>query len=116
MRGLFILLFFHTLGEIGNLYLGVPLPGPIIGLFLLLITLFVVKTVPDDVHTTGNMLISNLGMLLVPAATGFCYYLVEIQGQILPIAAAASLGTVLAIAFTSLLMNSLLSARKKNCD
>ncbi len=116
MRGLFILLFFQTLGEIGSRFLGLPLPGPVIGMLLFLVALCIWKTVPDDVHNSSNALISNLGMLLVPAATGFGYYIVTIGEQIIPIVVASSVGTVLAIVFTAMLMNKLLKDEEKDCD
>ncbi len=108
MRGLFILLLFQTLGEVGSRVLGLPLPGSVIGMFLLLGTLMIIGHAPEDIDKCSQTLIQNLGLLLIPAATGFGYYLIEVQGQILPIAVAASLGTVLTILFTALLMNKLI--------
>lgn len=108
MRGLFILLFFQVLGEAGNQLLGLPLPGAILGMLFLFAALCVTKAVPEDLQTSCDSLIANLGLLLIPAATGFGYYLIKVQNQILPIAIAASLGTALAIVFTGLLMNALI--------
>ncbi|WP_281648406.1 CidA/LrgA family protein [Parendozoicomonas sp. Alg238-R29] len=116
MRGLFILLFFQVLGEAGSSLLGLPLPGPVLGMLLLFGTLCVVKIVPDDLQSYADTLIASLGMLLIPAATGFGYYLVKIQGQILPIAVAASVGTVIAIVFTGLLMNKLIREEREGHD
>ena len=116
MRGLFILLFFQTLGEIGSRFLGLPLPGPVLGMLLLLVALCLWKSVPEDVQNSSNTLIANLGLLLVPAATGFGYYLVTIREQIIPIAVASSVGTAFAIVFTALLMNRLLRDEEKDCD
>ena len=112
MRGLFILLFFQVLGEAGNQLLGLPLPGTILGMLLLFGALCVAKTVPDDLQASTDSLISHLGLLLIPAATGFGYYLIKVQDQILPIAIAASVGTALAIAFTGILMNALVKEEK----
>ena len=108
MRGLFILLLYQSLGEIGNRLLGLPLPGPVLGMLLLFVSLCVIKTVPADLDKGSQVIIGNMAMLLIPAATGFAYYLIEIQHQVLPIAVAITLGTLLAIIFTALLMNSLI--------
>ncbi|MCL6271174.1 CidA/LrgA family protein [Sansalvadorimonas sp. 2012CJ34-2] len=114
MRGLFILFLFQTLGEFGNRLLGLPLPGPVLGMLLLFLALCLIKSVPDDLDKSSQVIVGNMAMLLVPVATGFAYYLVKIQQQILPIALAATLGTVIAIVFTSLLMNSLIKKESED--
>ena len=114
MRGLFVLLLFQALGECGNRLLALPLPGPVLGMMLLLITLCLLRTVPDDLDKSSQIVVGNMAMLLVPAATGFAYYLVKIQHQIIPIAVAASLGTFIAIIFTALLMNSMVKKESGN--
>ena len=104
MRGLFILLLFQLIGEFGNRVLFIPLPGPVLGMLLLLAALVTFKSAPWALVRDSKVLIRNMGMLFVPAATGFAYYLFRDTGQILPILLVATLGTLLAIIFTALLM------------
>ncbi len=112
MRGLFILFLFQALGEAGNRWLHIPLPGAVLGMLLLFFGLCIARHTPDSLETTSKNLIASLGMLLIPAATGFGYYLVHIKDQILPLAAAIVIGTTLAIIFTAFVMSRLLAEEK----
>ena len=56
-------------------FCGLPIPGPVIGLLLLLIWLIADGRAPTDLGRVADGFISYLPLLFVPAAVGFVQYL-----------------------------------------
>lgn len=91
-----ILLIFQLLGEVLARALHLPLPGPVIGMALLFITLCAVPRLAA-ITATARLLLANLSLLFVPAGVGVVGHL-DTFGTEGPALAAAILGsTVLAI-------------------
>ena len=70
IRGLIILLGFQSAGEIVSRLFALPIPGPVIGLVLLLTFLIQRGKVDAPIDTVASTLIKHLGLLFVPAAVG----------------------------------------------
>lgn len=80
IRGLAVLLVCQLLGEAAVRAAGLPLPGPVLGLVLLLAVFAVVRAraaaggpaaaTLDDTEATGDRILSVLGLLFVPAGVG----------------------------------------------
>ena len=70
IRGLIILLGFQGAGEIFTRLFSLPIPGPVIGLVLLLIFLIRRGKVDAPIDTVASVLTKHLGLLFVPAAVG----------------------------------------------
>ncbi|MEQ1516792.1 MAG: CidA/LrgA family protein [Usitatibacteraceae bacterium] len=70
IRGLIILLSFQGAGEIITRLFSLPVPGPVIGLVLLLIFLIRRGKVDAPIDTVASTLTKHLGLLFVPAAVG----------------------------------------------
>ena len=70
IRGLIILLGFQGAGEIFTRLFVLPIPGPVIGLVLLLIFLIRRGKVDAPIDTVAAALTKHLGLLFVPAAVG----------------------------------------------
>lgn len=78
LRGLTWLVLFQLLGTaLNHLFLSV-LPGPIIGLVLLLLYLMVRGQVSEPLSLAANSLLRYLPLLLVPPAVGVMVYAAEI--------------------------------------
>ena len=65
-----VLLFFQFLGEVCVKGLGLPLPGPLIGMLLLFVALLVHGRVPEGLRQLAQSLIGNLMLLFIPAVSG----------------------------------------------
>lgn len=65
----FILLF-QVLGELIGHGLGLPVPGPVLGMVLMLFSFFVKPEFINIIRPTGGVLLSNLSLLFVPAGVG----------------------------------------------
>ena len=70
IRGLIILLGFQGAGEIVSRLLSLPVPGPVIGLVLLLTFLLQRGKVDAPIDTVASAFTKHLGLLFVPAAVG----------------------------------------------
>lgn len=70
IQSLTLLLAFQSLGELLSVVWLPVIPGPVIGLCLLLGYLFFKGGVPEELKKTSVAFTSNLGLLFVPAAVG----------------------------------------------
>jgi holin-like protein len=108
LDSLLVFLVCQLAGEVGARLLGLPLPGPVIGLALLFAGLAVLRRVPKALDTGADAVLTHLSLLFVPAGVGVVLHLGLVAREWLPILAAIVLGTILAIAATALLMAALL--------
>lgn len=101
------LLVFQLAGEALAVALALPVPGPVIGLALLLGALTVRGGAPAALRDMANGLLGHLSLLFVPAGVGVMVHLDLLAAEWLPIVAALVLGTVVTIAVTALVMQRL---------
>jgi holin-like protein len=74
LRGLAWLLAMQSLGELLSRGLGLPFPGPVIGMLLLLLALRL-PMVREPVAECANFLLSHLSLLFVPVGVGVMTHL-----------------------------------------
>ena len=108
--GLVRILLFQGSGEVIARFLFPLVPGPVIGLMLLLGFLAWRGEVPEGVELVSSAFMRYLGVLLVPAAVGVVMYWPHLQRQALAIAAALIVSVLATIAVSALLAK--LLARK----
>lgn len=101
LHAILALLACQLAGEILVRIAALPLPGPVVGLLLLLIGLILRRRPPTDLERTANGLLSHLSLLFVPAGVGVIVHLERIRADWLPIAVALVGSTVLTIAVTA---------------
>ncbi|HMN93070.1 MAG TPA: CidA/LrgA family protein [Hydrogenophaga sp.] len=87
------LLVFQLLGEVLVRTLGLPVPGPVLGLALLLPLLAWRPTVLAMVRPTAQTLLQHLSLLFVPAGVGVMLHLNRIGEEALAIGVALVLST-----------------------
>jgi len=102
LAGVTRLLLFQCAGEAMSRLLGLPVPGPVIGMLLLFVVLRMRDRVPDSVGTAADGLAKHLSLLFVPAGVGVMMYFGRLAGEWLPIALALLVSTVAAIAASAL--------------
>ena len=101
--GLVRILLFQGIGEVVGRF-AVPLvPGPVIGLVLLLAYLVWRGAVPDGVELVASAFLRYLGLLFVPAAVGVVLYWPHLRQQALAITVALVVSVVATIAVSALL-------------
>jgi putative effector of murein hydrolase LrgA (UPF0299 family) len=109
-----ILLVCQTIGEGAAHLLHLPVPGPVIGLAILFVALTLRDTVPPGLVDTANGLLKHLSLLFVPAGVGVMVHLGRIGDEWLPICASLVGSTVITIAVTALVMQSLMKRHGRN--
>ena len=97
-----VLLVFQLLGEIVAQGLGLPVPGPLVGMLLLFGVLLVRGGMPDPLRDTANLVLQHLMLLFIPAVTGVMMYFDRIASEALAFLIACVLGAALTLGATAL--------------
>jgi holin-like protein len=103
LRGLAWLLAFQSIGELLSRGLSLPLPGPVLGLVLLLASLRF-KAVREPVGECARFLLSHLSLLFIPVGVGVMTHLAllsEYGGRMLVVIV---LSTWIGLAVTALVL------------
>lgn len=104
------LLGFQLIGEALARTLQLPVPGPVVGMLLLLVALVLRRgTPPAWLEPSSNALLQHLGLLFVPAGIGIIAYTSLLARGWLPILLTLVLSTVLTLAATALTLKLLLA-------
>ena len=105
------LLLYQLTGEILVHVLDLPVPGPVIGMALLFLTLVIrgysERPIPRALQQTANTLLQHLSLLFVPAGTGVMLYLQLIMDEWLPISVALIISTFGGMTVTALILRAL---------
>ena len=99
-----VLLVYQLVGEVISQSLDLPLPGPVVGMALLFLTLLVRGKLADGLRDTADGLLRHLSLLFVPAGVGVILHLHLIQSEWKAISAALIVSTIATIAVTALVM------------
>lgn len=104
LNGITLLLVYQLAGEITVRLLGLPIPGPVLGMVMLFITLLIRGRTPASVDQASSALLSHLSLLFVPAGVGMMAHFGRIADEWVPITLALLLSTVITMAATALIM------------
>jgi holin-like protein len=100
---------FQWLGESVVVLTGFALPGPLVGMLLLLVTLSFVDRLFVFLDKTGNLLIGNLSLMFIPISVGAFFLNREIYQQFPAILSLIFLSTIGVIFFMAILVKELLN-------
>lgn len=98
--GLLTLLSYQLVGEILVRAVNLPVPGPVLGMLLLFVTLLWRGGAPRDVTEVSSGLLAHLSLLFVPAGVGIVRYLPLLRAEGLTLGAVLALSTLLTLAVT----------------
>ena len=112
--GLLQILFFQGLGELVSKLLLPNLPGPVIGLILLLAWLVLRGSVNTALASVADSFSQHLGLLFVPAAVGVVMFLPELKAHALAIVVALVASVVLTIGTTVWVLKVLSKGTEQN--
>lgn len=104
ISGLVQILFFQSLGELISRFALTFLPGPVVGLMLLLVWLIIRKNINQPLAFVSDGFSRYLGLLFVPAAVGVVLYLPQLEANAVPIVSALVASVVLTIACSALVL------------
>lgn len=104
LRSLTTLILCQAAGEAIARGAGLPLPGPVVGLVLLLL-LLIARGGPDpELKRTASGLLSHLSLLFVPAGVGVVTELGVLGANWLPVTVALIASTGIGLAVTGYVM------------
>jgi holin-like protein len=122
LQGIFIIFLFQLIGEMVQKYFALTVPGPVIGLVLLLLTLLLLDKrgaavkarFEQGLATSATTLLSHLPLLFVPIGVGVVMHISVLESQLLAVLAVIFVGTIASIGFSALLMQKLQGMGKRN--
>lgn len=104
IEGFAILLFFQLIGELITRLSGIPVPGPVLGMTLLLFAVLAFKKVPSGVRAASEGLLRYLPLLFVPAGVGLINHGLLLKQDIWVISITLILSTVMTLVVTVLVL------------
>ena len=104
ISGLVQILLFQSVGELVSKFLLPTLPGPVIGLVLLVLWLVFRKGVNTELALVADGFSQYLGLLFVPAAVGVVLFLPQLQANALAIISALVGSVILTIGSSALIV------------
>lgn len=107
IMGMSVLLACQFLGELVARGLALPIPGPVIGMVILLVGLLVRGKVPSSLRMTGEGLLRYLTLLFVPAGVGLMVHFGLIGRDLWPILVTLVVSTGLTLAATAWVLDRL---------
>ncbi len=104
ISGLVQILLFQGLGELVSKFALPLVPGPVIGLMLLLGYLLARGSVGASLEMVSATFSQHLGLLFIPAAVGVVMFWPQLQTHALAVVVALVASVVLTIAVTGLIL------------
>jgi len=102
-----LLLVYQLVGELLVRALVLPVPGPVIGMGLLFLTLLARGSVSDELRTGSTDLLQHLSLLFVPAGAGVMLHVHRVASEWLPITVALVFSTLAGLAVTALVLRAM---------
>jgi holin-like protein len=108
LNALTALILCQFIGEVIARAVGLPLPGPVIGMVLLLVFLVVRDRAPNpELNQTAGWLLRHFGLLFVPAGVGVITQLDVIGDNWVALLVAIPISTMLGLFVTGWIMQRL---------
>lgn len=115
LNGITLLLIYQLAGEVSVIWLQLPVPGPVLGMIMLFLTLAIRGTSSAPLNEASTALLSHLSLLFVPAGVGLIVHFNRIMTEWVPISITLVLSTVITMVSTAAIMLAMkwLLARRK---
>ncbi|NCC31365.1 MAG: CidA/LrgA family protein [Chloroflexia bacterium] len=113
INALLSLLVFQLLGEVLVRAIGVPIPGPVVGMLLLFGALKLRGQVPDTLHKVSEALLNHLSLLFVPAGVGVMVHLNLLRTGWWQLLVTVIVSTLITLVVTAITMQGLVSVQRR---
>lgn len=115
LKGIFIIFFFQLIGEVVKQYFVLLIPGPVVGLILLLMTLIctqgltssAIGTLSKSIFQSADGILRYLSLLFIPIGVGVIMHLQYLENNILSVMTIILIGTVTSLGLTAVLFERL---------
>ncbi len=112
LKGLAVLLVFQLAGEVLARVLALPVPGPVVGMLLLLAALELRASLAEQLRPASAGLLAHLSILFVPAGVGVVQHGRRLLAEWPAILAAVLVSTLATVGVTGWLAQRLSRARR----
>lgn len=116
LHAIFLILLLQLAGEAVQKYFELAVPGPVIGLIMLLGLLLShlkasgpILTFRQQLITTSETLLGHLSLLFVPIGVGVVMHLQLLESQLVKVLGVIVIGTLSTLVITAILFNALTS-------
>jgi len=113
IKGSFFILLYYFLGQMLSLLIHGFIPGSVLGMILLFLSLFFKIIKPEHVKATATVITKNMAVFFVPAAVGLMAYADLLSNSILAITVAIAISTILTIVVVALVQERFEKRRTK---
>ena len=107
IAGLVEILLFQGMGEVLSRFLVPAIPGPVIGLLLLLAWFRIRAGIPAHVALVADALVAHLGLLFVPAAVGVVMFLPQLRTHAVAVIVALVASVLATVAVAAIVLRML---------
>lgn len=107
VQGMLLLLLCQLAGEWLMVWLGIPIPGPVAGMLILLVGLMIYGKVPDFLRLPAEGLIRHLSLLFIPAGVGLMVFAQLLAQHWLLVLLSLVVSTLLTLILTAWMMQKL---------
>ena len=122
LKGIFIIFLFQLIGESVQKYFELTVPGPVIGVILLLTSFILLKNsknifvnkAKNEIVSTATYISGYLSLLFVPIGVGVVMHLSYLEKNYIEVLGVVFFSTILTIGFTALVMEAINNRFKKN--
>jgi holin-like protein len=111
LRAFVVIVCFQFAGEALSRFAGLPVPGPVVGLALLVLAALAWPPLGREVEEVADLLLRHLSLLFVPAGVGVLQYLDLLRREWLPLIAVVVLSTALTLAVSALVFAAMAARR-----
>jgi len=115
LNSIFTIFLFQLVGEFIQKFLEISIPGPVIGLILLLTVLLIKNkyfnastNFQNDLIRSCESLLNYLPLLFIPVGVGVVMHLTLLEDNLISVITIIILGTLLTLAITGFIMEKLL--------
>jgi holin-like protein len=115
LQGITVLLVLQSVGELVSRWLHLPLPGPVVGMLLLLLTLQH-SWVQGCVAAVAEFLLSHLSLLFVPVGVGVMTHLGLVHQYGVRIGVVVVVSTWVSLAVTAWVLRALMQANAQDTE
>lgn len=102
LRAFVVIVCFQFAGEALSRLGGLPVPGPVVGLALLVASALALPGLRREVEEVADTLLRHLSLLFVPAGVGALQHLDLLRREWLPLLAVVVVSTALTLAVSAL--------------
>ena len=121
LKSLFIIFFYQLLGEAIQKIFEINIPGPVIGLILLLLSFIFFskkltqsKKIIKEISVTSNQIINYLSLLFVPIGVGVVMHINYLGDNLFKIFSIIIIATLATLVFTAFVMEKIINSENKN--